>query len=77
MNVPFISSREAKKGYISFVALPLMKHAFFCFTRLHKWHIHYKKNKYPPHIWWGIGGKIKKKCLNMRKLNTVSNLVTQ
>ena len=29
MNMPFISSREAKKMYISFVALLLMKYAFF------------------------------------------------
>ena len=75
MNVPFISSREAKKGYISFVALPLMKHAFFASLDYING-IFITKNKYPPHIWWGIGGKIKK-CLNMRKLNTVSNLVTQ
>ena len=32
----FISSREVKQLYISFMASPLMKYVFFHFTRLNK-----------------------------------------
>ena len=42
VNMTFISSREVKKMYISFVPLALMKYTFFHFTRWNKSHIHSK-----------------------------------
>ena len=42
VNMTFISSREVKKMYISFVPSALMKYTFFHFTRWNKSHIHSK-----------------------------------
>ena len=42
MNMTFISSREVKKMYISFVPSALMKYTFFHFTRWNNSHIHFK-----------------------------------
>ena len=42
MNIPIISSHEARKNCISFVALPLIKCAFFASLDKFKWHIHSK-----------------------------------
>ena len=42
VNMTFISSREVKKIYISFVPSALMKYTFFHFTRWNKSHIHSK-----------------------------------
>ena len=42
VNMTFISSREVKKMYISFVPSALMKYTSFHFTRWNKSHIHSK-----------------------------------
>ena len=42
VNMTFISSREVKKMYISWVPSSLMKYTFFHFTRWNKGHIHSK-----------------------------------